>query len=95
MRLTALVPTYRHTVPAADKPVITALATEVAATKLRLEVNGCGASHGNAVTNPGPCAPSAVMFSTTDNKYQIYKLNWPDKWVRTPAAIDDRPTSRF
>ena len=21
----------------------------------------------------------AVMFSTADNKYQIYKLNWPDK----------------
>ncbi|MEP7188121.1 MAG: hypothetical protein ABI901_02885, partial [Roseiflexaceae bacterium] len=38
----------------------------------------------------------AVMFDMVgntfgDNKYHIYRLNWPDKWVPTATLVDDRP----
>ncbi|MBK9713598.1 MAG: hypothetical protein IPO81_20210 [Kouleothrix sp.] len=36
----------------------------------------------------------AVMFSKSANNYHIYRLNWPDQWVDTGTAVDDRPLAR-
>ncbi len=35
-----------------------------------------------------------VLFDSDLNKYTIHKLNWPNQWVTTGVAIDDRAKSR-
>src|SRR3954452_7069902 len=47
--LTAAAPTKRHTVPAADSPVMTWLVIGALAVKFKLEAVGLAASHANAV----------------------------------------------
>ncbi len=36
----------------------------------------------------------SVLFNSSFNKYTIYKLNWPNQWVTTGVAVDDRAASR-